>query len=102
MSKGRSKVTSKLQVTVPKVIADEAGIKPGDELEWTTAGRAIMVTPYLSVPTLPVEDRLAILRAQEERVRQRWEGVAIPPEPPKRDWTREELYGDRGLPRHRR
>jgi AbrB family looped-hinge helix DNA binding protein len=102
MTKGRSKVTSKLQVTVPKAIADEAGIKPGDEIEWTASGRTVMVTPSISVPTLSVEERLAILDAQEERFRQRWAGKKIPPAPAKRDWTREELYGDRGVPRHRR
>jgi len=38
-------VTSKLQLTVPKAIADQFGIKPGDELQWTAAGEAIRVTP---------------------------------------------------------
>jgi len=28
-------VTSKLQLTVPKAIADQFGLKPGDELQWT-------------------------------------------------------------------
>jgi bifunctional DNA-binding transcriptional regulator/antitoxin component of YhaV-PrlF toxin-antitoxin module len=30
-------------VTVPKAIADEYGIKPGDEISWTPAGDAIRV-----------------------------------------------------------
>ena len=30
-------MTSKLQLTVPKAIADQYGIKPGDELEWIPA-----------------------------------------------------------------
>ena len=29
-----SKVTSKLQVTLPKAIAQAHGIRPGDEIEW--------------------------------------------------------------------
>ena len=29
-----AKVTSKLQVTVPKAIADRFGIRPGDEIEF--------------------------------------------------------------------
>ena len=33
-----SKVTSKLQVTLPKTIADRYGIQPGDEIEWSAAG----------------------------------------------------------------
>jgi AbrB family looped-hinge helix DNA binding protein len=101
MSKGKSKVTSKLQVTVPKAIAEAAGIKPGDELEWRSSGRTVMVSS-VGVPTLSVEERLAILKAQDERITKRWAGVRIPPAPPKRDWTREELYEDRGVPRHRR
>ena len=39
------KVTSKLQVTVPKAIADRFGIKPGDEIEWLAEGNAIRVLP---------------------------------------------------------
>ncbi|MEK7258043.1 MAG: SUMF1/EgtB/PvdO family nonheme iron enzyme, partial [Bacteroidota bacterium] len=34
-----AKVTSKLQVTVPKIIADQYGIRPGDEIEWVTIPR---------------------------------------------------------------
>jgi len=40
-----AKVTSKLQLTVPKAIADRYGIKPGDELEWIPAGDVIRVVP---------------------------------------------------------
>ena len=36
-----SKVTSKLQLTVPKAIADKYGIRPGDELDWVAAGDSI-------------------------------------------------------------
>ena len=38
-------VTSKLQLTVPKAIADQFGIRPGDHLEWVAAGEAIHVIP---------------------------------------------------------
>jgi AbrB family looped-hinge helix DNA binding protein len=34
------KVTSKLRLTVPKAIADQYGIRAGDELEWIPAGPA--------------------------------------------------------------
>jgi AbrB family looped-hinge helix DNA binding protein len=40
-----AKVTSKLQVTVPKAIATQYGIRPGDEIEWVPAGDAIRVVP---------------------------------------------------------
>ncbi len=38
-----SKVTSKLQVTIPKVVANQYGIKPGDEIEFLPAGESIRV-----------------------------------------------------------
>ena len=38
-----AKVTSKLQVTVPKAIADRFGIRPGDDIEWRAEGNAIRV-----------------------------------------------------------
>jgi len=37
------KVTSKLQLTVPKLIAERFGIRPGDELQWIAVGEAIRV-----------------------------------------------------------
>ncbi len=38
-----ARVTSKLQVTVPKAIAEKYGIRPGDEIEWVPAGDVIRV-----------------------------------------------------------
>ena len=40
LSRGTA-VTSKLQLTVPKAIADQYGIRPGDELQWIAAGEAL-------------------------------------------------------------
>ena len=40
-----AKVTTKLQVTVPKTIADRFRIKPGDEIAWEAAGVVIHVIP---------------------------------------------------------
>ena len=48
-----AKVTSKLQLTVPKAIADRYGIRPGDELDWVPAGDAIRVIP----PNAQVRER---------------------------------------------
>lgn len=31
----RSRVTSKAQITVPKVVREDLALLPGDELEWT-------------------------------------------------------------------
>ena len=38
-----AKVTSKLQLTLPKAIADQYKIRPGDDLDWLPAGEAIRV-----------------------------------------------------------
>ena len=35
-----AKVTSKLQVTVPRAIADRYGIRPGDDIEWIATGES--------------------------------------------------------------
>ena len=39
-----ARVTSKYQVTVPRKIADQFRIQPGDEIDWTPAGDVIRVT----------------------------------------------------------
>ncbi len=104
------KVTSKLQLTVPKKIADKYGIRPGDELEWIPAGPSIRVelTRRKSKPSheLTAEERLAIFDAnmrcadkvQAKELKEAKErGTHTTRET--RGWTREELYGDRGYPR---
>ncbi len=105
-----SKVTSKLQVTVPKAIADQYGVRPGDELQWLPAGDAIRVVsrkPGVHQQTLPsVEERLALFDEMIERQRRRdgsrqakegakthsTKGRALRPHEIERGWTREELY----------
>jgi len=97
-----SKVTSKLQLTVPKAIADQYGIRPGDELQWITAGETIHVIPVgknnLAEQTRTVRERLELFdRATlRQRRRQRKAGKAVS-RPTTRGWKREDLYG-RGLP----
>jgi AbrB family looped-hinge helix DNA binding protein len=104
-----AKVTSKLQLTVPKAIADQYGIKPGDELEWVPAEESIRVELVRrrakTGRQLTVEERLALfdegtkrldeLQAEELKKNQ---GKRVTRET--RGWTREDLYDDdRGLPR---
>ncbi len=38
-----SKVTSKLQVTIPKAIATRLGIRPGDEIQWHEQGDGLRI-----------------------------------------------------------
>jgi AbrB family looped-hinge helix DNA binding protein len=99
------KVTSKLQVTVPKAIADRYGIRPGDELDWMAAGDAIRVIPQNArAPRQHIrglEDRLRLFRNMLERQSRREvhpeeiEGASKRPPKPhevERGWRREDLY----------
>ena len=103
------KVTSKLQLTVPKKIADQYGIRPGDELEWIPAGESIRVELVRRKATagheLTTDEKLALFDAntkwlnelQAEELKKN-QGNRVTRE--NRGWTREELYEDeRGLPR---
>jgi AbrB family looped-hinge helix DNA binding protein len=92
-----SKITSKLQVTVPKAIADQYGIRPGDEVEWVPAGESIRVVQAHRVRCpRSVAERLRLFDQATERHQER-QVTAAPQHGDKesRGWTREELY-DRG------
>jgi AbrB family looped-hinge helix DNA binding protein len=87
-----AKVSSRLQVTIPKAVADLVGIEPGDEIELIPAGDGIRIElPH--APMTNVRERLRIFDAatrrqrarerREARHRRRGDG---------RGWTREGLY----------
>jgi len=92
-----AKVTRKLQVTLPKALAAQYGIAPGDDIEWEAAGDYIRVTPSTFPPAL---DRAARLRLFDQATaRQKARGQArAGARTGGRGWTREELY-QRGRPR---
>lgn len=107
-------MTTKLQLTVPKAIADQYGIRPGDELKWIPAGESIrveLVRPKAKAShQLTVEERLALFDAntkwldklQAEQLKEaKAKGTRLTRLTREtRGWTREELYDDdRGLPR---
>ena len=100
-----AKVTSKLQLTIPKAIADRYGIRPGHELEWIPAGDAIRVIPAQSHAAnghaRTVEERLNLFDQATERQRRREAnpergsiaaGEAPKPQEAERGWKREDLY----------
>lgn len=93
-----SKVTSKLQVTLPKAIATAYGIKPGDEIEWLPGGDSIRVVParrHLTLQDIP--SRLALF----DEATHRTDRLAVPSAATAsedRGWSREDLY-DRPRPR---
>ena len=104
-----SRVTSKLQLTVPKAIADQYGIRPGDDVEWVAAGEVIRVVPPARgnnrqgrAPRLDLPQRLKLFDQATERQSRREanqpSGGLGKGEPTDRGWKREDLY-TRGSPR---
>jgi AbrB family looped-hinge helix DNA binding protein len=99
-----AKVTSKLQLTIPKAVADQYRIRSGDEVEIVPSGSFIRMNPASRRrEDLTVAERVKrfrrILReyrnrqridAKARRARARVEGL--------RGWSREDLY-TRGSPR---
>ena len=91
-----SRVTSKLQVTIPKAVADRYGIEPGAEIVFEPAGDVIRVVPRRK-PVRDPRKRVKLFERVLARQRQRETGRVFP-EAHERGWSREDLY-DRGRPR---
>lgn len=94
-----SKVTSKYQVSVPKALADQYDIKPGDELLWEACGENLRVVPARARARVgSIEGRLRAFdettRRLKELMTRRASGEASD-----RGWTRDELYDERVRPR---
>lgn len=90
-----AKVTSKLQITIPKRIAEEYGIAPGDEIEFAPAGDSIRLIPARrrARKRFSLEERLRLFDEDTARQREREKRMAIPAKPPaERGWRREDLY----------
>ena len=89
-----AKVTSKLQVTVPKALAERYGIRPGDDIRFEESGEVIRVVPAnAGAPTegLDIEARLGLFDAATARQQTREAGRQAR-RASTRGWTREELY----------
>ncbi|MDD5308464.1 MAG: AbrB/MazE/SpoVT family DNA-binding domain-containing protein [Deltaproteobacteria bacterium] len=98
-----SRVTSKLQITIPRAIARRHAIEPGTQLSFEDAGEAIRLVPASERSTPdPVDaaERLRLFDEATERqdardpdVLARMGGTSAD-----RGWKREDLY-ERDLPR---
>jgi AbrB family looped-hinge helix DNA binding protein len=87
-----AKVTSKYQVTVPRRIAEQYGIQPGDDIEWVAAGEVIRVLPFGKRAEPEDKDaRLRLFDQATERQRRRQPGRKTKA-PRDRGWSREDLY----------
>jgi bifunctional DNA-binding transcriptional regulator/antitoxin component of YhaV-PrlF toxin-antitoxin module len=111
-----AKVTSKLQLTLPKAIAVQYRIRPGDNLDWLPAGEAIRVIKRnaseaveaaTAAATLAVTIKERLQLFDQATARQRKRQAAAGRQSPRtriqssgqgRGWTREEIY-QRGLSR---
>lgn len=89
-------MTSKLQVTIPKAVADRYEIAPGAEVLFEPAGDVIRVVPQKR-PVPDPRERVRLFERALARQRQREAGRVLP-EAPDRGWSREDLY-DRGRAR---
>lgn len=89
-----AKVTSKLQVTLPKRIAEAHGIVPGDRIEFQSSGDAIRILTESSKrsTSLSREERLRLFDEATRRIRERARDMPETGESSGRGWTREELY----------
>ena len=90
-----SKVTSKLQVTIPRALARQYGIEPGDKIEFQAAGPQIRVLlgDAAHRQQLSKAERLRLFDQARLRQREREEERAVKAESlAQRGWTREELY----------
>jgi len=87
-----AKVTSKLQLTLPKAIATEHGIRPGDEVEVVSAGEAIRILPLREMRPDEVATRLHLFDLATERQARRDRDQGRAGRGEERGWRREELY----------
>lgn len=93
-----AKVTSKFQVTLPRKIADEFHIRPGDDIEWVAAGDSIRVIPRRNQTDPDTkESRLRCFDQATERNNKRGRARSVA-KGRDRGWKREDLY-ERGRSR---
>lgn len=87
-----AKVTTNLQVTIPRVLAERYGIQPGDEIEWLADADGIRLVRGADLPGESVTELLARFdeasQRQADRDHQRGPHTA----PSERDWARGDLY----------
>ncbi len=87
-----SRITSKLQVTLPKALADRYRIRPGDEIDWQDAGDTIRILPR-RIPQVRVSTEMRLHQFDQATERQCRRQTKHPAKRGgARGWTREELY----------
>jgi AbrB family looped-hinge helix DNA binding protein len=90
-----AKVTSKLQVTIPKSIAERCSISPGDEIEFVVSGDGLRVVlgKAPSGAVLSKAEKLRLFKAATARQRSRDKTLPLRTRTGNdRGWSREDLY----------
>ena len=90
----------KTEITVPKSIRRKAGIKPGDQVEFSVSGRVINITPKLSPDELQDEQEIGDAKVREHIRRSNPDYVAGRSRPAK-DFL-SELRAEAGKPTKKR
>jgi bifunctional DNA-binding transcriptional regulator/antitoxin component of YhaV-PrlF toxin-antitoxin module len=87
------RLTSKYQLTLPKAVAQQAGLAPGDELECETAGEVIRIRARSSArPSVrTTTDQLVLFDLATERQVHRQREKPLAPATD-RGWARADLY----------
>lgn len=91
------KVTSEYQVSIPRRLADQLRLTPGDEIEWSIAGDELRISRP-STAALSLEEKLEMFDAATRRQARRNRKAKTRSVSSGRGWTREELY-ERGRTR---
>ncbi len=93
------KVTSKLQVTLPKKIADAHNIHPGDQIDFESAGDVIRIRlkgsgGVISNKAKSPAERMRLFEeaTRRQQARERSMKVNSRSKSQDREWTREALY----------
>jgi AbrB family looped-hinge helix DNA binding protein len=93
-----AKVTSKLQVTIPKALAERTGIRAGDDIEWSAAADGLRIAPAPARAPRDAGERLELFDRATDRQKRRQRDRKGASTSRTRGWTREDLY-DRGRTR---
>ena len=96
-SKDMAKVNRRLQITIPKHLAEQFGIQPGDDIEWSASAGAIRLTPRHAPNPDKIQARLRLFDQAMKRQSVR-NKRNIREQPSDRGWKRDDLY-TRGGPR---
>jgi len=87
-----SRVTSKLQVTLPKAIADLHHVRPGSEIQFESGIDCIRIVVGKSRLELPLEEKLRLLKEMRKRQQLRNNDFRRPAKAVRRGWRRDDLY----------